>query len=105
MAPIRRAADDGLMSTLHIEHAITDFDVWLQAFSRFAGARQQAGVLAERIRRPLDDPLYVVVDLEFPDAVRAAGFLAFLEQNVWSTPANSPALAGSPTARVLEDAR
>ena len=67
------------MSTLHIEHAITDFDVWLQAFSRFAGARQQAGVLAERIRRPLDDPLYVVVDLEFPDAVRAAGFLTFLE--------------------------
>ena len=53
----------------------------------------------------LSDLTYVVVDLEFPDAVRAAGFLAFLEQNVWSTPANSPALAGSPTARVLEDAR
>lgn len=92
------------MTTLIIEHAITNFDLWHEAFNRFASARQQAGVQAERIRRPVDDPKYVVIDLEFPDAARANGFLAFLEQNIWSTPANSPALDGSPSARVLEDA-
>lgn len=92
------------MSTLHIEHPITDFTIWQAAFERFAPARAQAGVTAARVRRPVDDEHYVVVDLEFPDPDRARGFLAFLEQNVWSTPANSPALAGSPVARVLEDA-
>lgn len=92
------------MSTLHIEHPITDFTIWRAAFDRFAPAREQAGMTAQRVRRPVDDEHFVVVDLEFPDPSQARGFLAFLEQNVWSTPANSPALAGTPTARVLEDA-
>ena len=25
------------MTTLHIEHSVTDFDLWLTAFGRFAG--------------------------------------------------------------------
>jgi hypothetical protein len=95
---------DGGMSTLHIEHPITDFTIWRAAFERLAPAREGAGMTAQRVRRPVDDDHYVIVDLEFPDQDRARGFLAFLEQKVWSTPANSPALAGSPIARVLEDA-
>ncbi|MGI8652227.1 MAG: hypothetical protein ACR2I7_05445 [Geodermatophilaceae bacterium] len=53
------------MPTLHIEHAISDFDLWRGAFERFEQYRTQAGVRAERIQRPVDDPQYVVIDLDF----------------------------------------
>lgn len=43
------------MFTLSIEHAITDYPTWKVAFDRFAAAREQAGVLGARIRRPVDD--------------------------------------------------
>lgn len=91
------------MTTLHIEHPITDYATWRAAFDRFAVAREQAGVRAHRIRRPVDDEQYVVVDLDFDDPARAARFLEFLREAVWAVPANSPALAGTPRARVLQD--
>ena len=92
------------MSTLLIEHAISDFDTWYGAFGRFAGRRQEGGVLSERIRQPVDDPHYVLVDLEFATVEAAQRFQHFLETQVWSNPANSPALEGSPRARILEPA-
>lgn len=90
------------MATLHIEHAITDFQTWTVAFERFAPRRAAAGVTATRIHRPVGDDHYVVVQLDFPTPAQAAAFLGFLEAQVWSTAANSPALAGSPRAVVLE---
>ena len=90
------------MATLHIEHAITDLATWHDAFDRFAEARAGAGVTASRICQPVDDPAYIVLQLDFDSTEAATRFLGFLEANVWSTPANSPGLAGSPTARVLE---
>jgi hypothetical protein len=92
------------MATLHIEHAITDLPTWRAAFDRFASAREGAGVTASRIFQPVDDPKYLIVQLDFPSAEAAAQFRGFLEANVWSTPANSPGLAGSPVARILESA-
>lgn len=90
------------MTTLHIEHPITDFETWRGAFDQFAAAREGAGVVAERIYQPVDDAQYVVLHLDFTTVEQARSFLGFLESNVWSVPANSPALAGSPTARILE---
>ena len=92
------------MSTLHIEHAITDFDVWGAAFARFDEARRTAGVRNARVQRPVDDPHFVVVDLDFDSPEEATEFLRFLETVVWKNPANSPALAGTPRALVLERA-
>lgn len=92
------------MATLHIEHAITDFGVWRGAFEAFAGARQSAGVVAERVQQPIDDDKYVVVDLDFPTIDQASQFLEFLRTAVWATPAASPALDGTPVGRVLESA-
>ena len=89
------------MATLHIEHAIKNFATWKGAFDRFAAKRTEAGVTAHRIHQPVDDPAYVVLQLDFPTVEQARSFLQFLEQRVWSTPANSPGLAGSPIARVL----
>ena len=93
-----------MTTTLHIRHAISDFDVWTAAFDAFAEARRRAGVLEHRVRRPIDDPRYVVIDLTFAAAGEAEAFRAFLQANVWSTPANSPALLGSPETMILEDA-
>jgi hypothetical protein len=90
------------MATLHLEHAITDLGTWQAAFDRFAGRRRLAGVLAHRVSQPVGDKHYVVVQLDFASADRAVAFLGFLEAQVWSTPANSPGLVGSPRAVVLE---
>ena len=92
------------MCTLLIEHSISDFDTWHGAFVRLAARRRDSGVLRERIMQPVDDPQYVLVELEFVTLEEASGFLRFLETQVWSTPANSPALVGSPRARIAEDA-
>ncbi|WP_328946666.1 hypothetical protein OG259_39570 [Streptomyces sp. NBC_00250] len=89
------------MITLHIEHPITDYTVWKQAFDRFADARRDAGVLRHRVSRPVDDPAYVMVDLSFATAERAEGFLDFLRTRVWASPAQAPALIGAPVTRLL----
>jgi hypothetical protein len=92
------------MPTLHIEHPITDFEAWSAAFNRFADARRQAGVRSHRVQRPVQDPNYVLVDLEFDTTEAAEVFLGFLTTTVWATPNNSPALAGTPLTRILTDA-
>jgi len=90
------------MFTLSIEHMITDFPTWKTAFDRFANARDQAGVLAERILRPIDDRKYLVIELVFETKERAEAFRQFLTTIVWSDPDASPALSGRPTTRILE---
>jgi hypothetical protein len=88
--------------TLHIEHAITDFDTWNAAFGRFAEFRRQSGVREQRIQQPVDDPRYVVIDLDFDTVSAAEKFLSFLQENVWSSSENAPALAGAPQTSILE---
>ena len=92
------------MPTLLIEHSISDFATWHEAFTRFATRREEGGVLGERIMQPVDDPRYVIVDLDFATLEEAQRFQQFLETQVWSTPANSPALVGSPRARIVDSA-
>jgi hypothetical protein len=86
--------------TLLIEHSITDFDTWHTAFGRFAQRRNESGVLHERIMQPIDNPHYVFVELDFSTTDEAQSFKQFLETRIWSSPANSPALVGHPTARI-----
>ncbi|MER5485719.1 hypothetical protein ABT024_21215 [Streptomyces sp. NPDC002812] len=90
------------MFTLHIEHPITDFAVWKSAFDRFASVRKEAGVRRHRVQRPVNDPAYVIVGLDFDTADQAERFLGFLQARVWASPDNAPALAGIPQTRILE---
>ena len=89
------------MSTLHIEHPISDFVMWNAAFDRAAPLRAKGQVRAYDIHQPMDDPAYVMVRLEFDDEGSARAFLAMLEQ-LWNNPEAAPALRGVPRARVLE---
>jgi hypothetical protein len=91
------------MTTLHIEHAIVDFDLWNTAFERFAQARLNAGVRSQRVSRPVDDPRYVIIDLEFDGAEPAERFRSFLETTVWTSSEKSPALASKPRTMIFED--
>lgn len=90
------------MTTLRIEHAIHDYETWQKAFDSMAGARANAGVRSFAIRQPVDDPKYLMIDLEFGTAGQAEAFAEFLHQRVWSSSASSPALAGAPQTRILD---
>lgn len=90
------------MTTLHIEHAVTDFATWRAAFDGFASQRRESGARGHVIRRPFDDPAYVMIDLEFDDVPAAQRFLGFLQTRVWATREESPALAGAPRTAILD---
>ena len=91
------------MATLHIEHPITDLGAWLGAFTKFEEARKKAGVRAQRVRQPVDDDKYIYVTLDFDSVEEAAAFKGFLETRVWTSAEASPALDGTPRARVLTE--
>jgi hypothetical protein len=92
------------MSTLHIEHPISDYETWRAAFERFADVRRQSGVRRELVQRAVDDPCFLVIDLAFDSTGEAERFLAFLQTKVWASAQNAPALAGTPQTRILEAA-
>ena len=92
------------MYTLQIEHGIKDFGMWKMAFDRDPVHRVASGVTAHRISRPVEDPHYVVVELDFEQQAQAEALLANLQANVWNSSAAAPALQGAPKTRILESA-
>jgi hypothetical protein len=92
------------MFTLQIEHGIKDFGMWKAAFDRDPVNRTASGVLAHRISRPVDDPNYVLVELDFEQRSQAEALLENLQAKVWNSPEAAPALQGAPKTRILESA-
>ena len=90
------------MITLHIEHAIRDFNTWKKAFESDPAGRERSGVRCYQILRPVDDPNYIIIDLDFDSASAAEQFLAKMRQ-VWQSAAAAPALIGSPQTRIVEE--
>ena len=85
------------MSTLHIEHPISDFTTWKAAFDRFAPVRLQSGVRGHRIQRPVSDPHYIVLDLDFDNPAKARRSSSFCKQEsglLRRTPPPWPAILG-----------
>jgi glycerol dehydrogenase-like iron-containing ADH family enzyme len=66
------------MHILRIEHSVPNFDAWKQAFDSDPVGREQGGVRRYRILRQVDDPNYVMIDLEFDSSSEAETFLAGL---------------------------
>jgi ribosomal protein L35AE/L33A len=67
---------------LRIEHPVPDYGAWKQAFDSDPVGREEAGVRRYRVSRAVDDPNYVMVDLEFDttseaEALLAAGFMLY----------------------------
>ncbi len=91
------------MVIVQMEHPISSFAASKAAFDSDPVRREESGVRRYRIVRPVDDPNFVAVDLEFDDAPRADAFRASLEK-LWQTP-QAMALfdGGTPRARIVED--
>ena len=77
-----------------------DFASWKEAFDADPVGREQGGVRRHRILRPVDDPLYVMVELEFATVDEARTFEAALRE-LWRS-AEARGLMASPRARIAE---
>jgi hypothetical protein len=53
------------------------------------------------VYRPVDDPAYIAVDLEFDNRNEAEAFKLGLEE-MWRSPQASRVLGGTPRARVVD---
>ena len=89
------------MPTLQLEHRIRDFAMWKAAFDRDPLDRRALGVRRHRVFRPLDDPNYVVVELEFDSDAEAHACTDALRE-LWTSRRAAPALLGSPRVRIVE---
>jgi hypothetical protein len=89
------------MPTVQFEHAVRDFAMWKAAFDRDPIDRQGLGVRRHRIRRQLDDPNYVIGELEFDTASKAQACVEALRE-LWSSRAAAPALVGAPQLRIVD---
>jgi hypothetical protein len=70
------------MYILRIEHPVPSFEGWKKAFDGDPVGREKSGVKRYRVSRPIDDPNFVTVDLEFETVKQAEALLAALRV-VW----------------------
>jgi hypothetical protein len=71
------------MYVVRIEHAVPSFEGWKRAFDSDPVGRQHAGVRAYRVMRPIDDPAYALIDLEFDTQAEAEAMVRSL-RDLWS---------------------
>ncbi len=66
------------MHILRIEYPVPDYAAWKASFEADVLDREKSGVRRYRIMRPLDDPTYVMIDLEFDSLSEAEAYHAAL---------------------------
>ncbi|HEX8917480.1 MAG TPA: hypothetical protein VF898_03175 [Chloroflexota bacterium] len=87
------------MPILRIEHPVPDFDGWKKAFDSDPVGRKQSGVRRYQVLRSMDDPNYVMIDLEFDSKQEAEALLAAMRQ-VWNRVEGQ--VMWNPQARIVE---
>jgi hypothetical protein len=70
------------MYNLHIEHPVPDYENWKKAFDSDPVGRQKTGVRTYQILRAVDNPNYVIIDLQFETAAQAEALLNAM-RSVW----------------------
>jgi hypothetical protein len=84
---------------LRIEHPVPDYDTWKEAFDSDPADRQRSGVRRYRIMRRVEDPKYVLIDLEFDTVGEAEALLAGMRV-VWERVGG--VVMANPVAQVVE---
>jgi hypothetical protein len=87
------------MVTVQIEHPIRDYQAWKAAFDADPAQRQASGVFRYRVSRPVDDQLYVIIELDFAARVMAETFLAKMRA-IWKQVDGT--IVVGPKARMFE---
>ena len=87
------------MPIVQIEHPVPNFDAWKKAFDSDPVGRERSGVRRYQVLRPLDNPNYVMIDLEFASSSEAEAFLAAMRE-VWRRVEGT--IMENPQARIVE---
>jgi ribosomal protein L35AE/L33A len=87
------------MPVLRIEHMVASFDGWKEAFDSDPVDRKQSGVRNYQISRAVDDPNYVMINLEFATKTEAEALLAGMRE-VWRRVEGK--VIWNPQARIVE---
>lgn len=87
------------MPTLHIQHAVPDFERWKHAFESDPMDRKGSGVTRYEVFRSVADPNFVMIDLEFGTLAEAEAMLGRLRQ-LWVGP--GAAVTRNPEAWIVE---
>lgn len=87
------------MYVLRIEHPVPNFEGWKQAFESDPVGREASGVRRYQILRAVDNPNYVLIDLEFDTLHQAEALLAGM-RNVWGRVEGT--IMMNPQARIVE---
>jgi len=90
-----------IVPTLRIEHPVPDFEAWKQAFDSDPLGRERSGVRRYSVFRSIDDPAYVMVDMEF-DSVDQAQAMREALGGLWGR-VQSEGLIGDQQTRLVED--
>jgi hypothetical protein len=87
------------MPILRIEHSVPDFNGWKQAFDSDPADRKGSGVRRYQVLRSVEDPNYVMIDLEFDSLDEAEGLLTKMRR-VWS--GDGQKVMRNPQARIVD---
>jgi len=89
-----------MATILRIEHPVRDFDAWKKVFDSDPLSRKKSGVRRYRIWRLIDNPNYVLMDLEFDGSKEAEAFASAL-RILWGSPEGLKVMQ-NPQLRVVE---
>jgi hypothetical protein len=88
------------MTTLRIDHPVTDFAAWKKMFDADPLGRKASGVRSYRVLVS-DDGQAVTIDLDFDDEASARSFQLKLGE-LWASGPVTEVLRGQPGTRLLE---
>jgi hypothetical protein len=71
------------MIVLQIEHPVPNFAGWKQAFDSDPVGRQRSNVRRYRVMRPVDNPNFAMIELEFDTVADAESMLVKLRE-LWT---------------------
>ena len=91
----------GTQNSIHlqIEHKVPNFDGWKKAFESDPINRKKSGVKKYKIFKPVGDPNYVIIELEFDNLEDAENTLAAL-RNLWTKVEGTVMM--NPQSRILD---
>ncbi len=87
------------MVILQIEHPVLNYEAWQKAFDSDPVNRKQSGVRHYRVLRPIDNPNYAIIELEFDSLDKAEGLLAAM-RGVWRSVQGT--IIENPQVRIVE---
>jgi hypothetical protein len=87
------------MYTLCIEHPVPNYEKWKEAFDSDPVGREKMHVRRYQVLRPVDNPNYVMIQLEFDTASDAEALLTAMRA-VWSRVEGT--IMTNPKAQIVE---